>query len=100
MRSVQGRMTNASALSPSPGQPLNGIGAGRRYRLAFSFDSGNSQCHELSCDALATQAGIDIRMHDLADTGADLWEYNLCYHFTVFIFCVDPSGFLVEQHIC
>lgn len=91
---------DASALSPSPGQPLDGIGAGRCYRLAVSFDSSDCQGHELSCDALAAQAVIDIRMHDFADTMANLWEYDLCYHFTVFIFCVNPSGFLMEQHIC
>ena len=93
-------MTNASALSPSPGQPLYGIGTGRRYRLAFSSDCGDCQGHELSCDALAAQGVIDICMHDLADTGANLWEYDLCYHFTVFILCVNPYGFLVEQYIC
>lgn len=100
MRSVQGRMANASVLSASSGQPLDGIGTGRRYCLAFSFNRGDGQGHELSCDTLAAQAIIDICMHDLADTGANFWEYDLCYHFPLFIFCVNPSGFLMEQHIC
>ena len=91
---------DASALGVSPGQPLDGIGAGRCYCLAVSFDGSDCQGHELCCDTLAAQAFIDIRMHDLADTGANLWEYDLCYHFTVFIFCVNPFGFLMEQHIC
>ena len=91
---------NDSVFGASPGQPLDGIGARRCYRLAFSFDRGNGQGHELSCNALAAQAVIDICMHDFADTGTNLWEYDLCYHFTIFIFCVNPSGFLVEQYIC